>query len=284
VKSPRKDPPKVGTGKHIIVDDEIMAEEIRIAEVTQDNLYTSVCCGIKDVEHEGHVLKTNWLEDYLDKGLKAKILFTEDDRQFGYIEYLPGEYAWRAVEAEGYMFIHCLWTFYKKYQRKGYGMRLIQSCIDDAKKAKMKGAAVVARKRPWLANSTIFLKHGFEIVDTAPPDYELLVFKFKTSAVNSRFKGGWDEKVKKYGKGMTIIQAQQCPHTIRFSEKIVAMAKNDYGLDPKIVELKTHHDAQEAPTPYAAFAIIYEGKLIADHQVSASRFENIMNKILVPKT
>lgn len=263
-----------------IEDDTVVAEEISIIEVTPENLYASVCCGIKDVEHEGHVLKAKWLEDYLDKGLKAKILFTADERQFGYIEYLPGEYAWRAVEAGGYLFIHCLWTFYKKYQKKGYGKRLIQSCIDDAKKAKMKGAAVVTRKRPWLANSDIFLKHGFEIVDTAPPDYELLVFKFKKSAVNPRFKGQWDEKVKKYGKGMTIIWAHQCPHTIRFANKIIDMAKNSYGLNPKIVELKTHQDAQEAPTPYAAFAIIYEGRLIADHQVSASRFENIMKKIL----
>lgn len=148
----------------------------------------------------------------------------------------------------------------------------------------MKGVAVVARKRPWLANSDIFLKHGFEIVDTALPDYELLVKKFKESALNPRFKDRWDEKLKKYSKGLTIIRAHQCPHTVRFADKIAEIAKNTYRLNPKIVELKTHQDAQNAPTPYAAFAIIYEGQLIADHQISSTRFENIMNKLYESKS
>lgn len=33
----------------------------------------------------------------------------------------------------------------------------------------MKGVATVARERPWLAGSALFLKNGFEVVDTAPP-------------------------------------------------------------------------------------------------------------------
>jgi hypothetical protein len=265
-------------------NNKVVAEEIKIIEVTHNNLIESPCCGIKNIEHKGYKRKTEWLKDHIKKGLKAKILFTEDNRQFGYIEYIPGKFAWRGVEADGYMFIHCLWTFYKKYQRKGYGQLLIQSCLDDAQKAKLKGAAVVARKRPWLANPDLFLKHGFEIVDTAPPDYALLVKKFEKIALNPRFKGHWDEKLKEYGKGLTIVRAHQCPHTVKFADEIAEMAKDTYRLHPRIVELKTHQDAQNAPTPYAAFAIIYEGELIADHQISKSRFRNIMNKILESKT
>jgi GNAT superfamily N-acetyltransferase len=260
--------------------DQIVAEEIKVIEVTQDNLCESPRCGIKDTEHEGHERKTKWLKTYLKKGLKAKVLLTEKNIQFGYIEYIPGEYAWRGVEADGYMFIHCLWTFFKKYQRKGYGKFLIRACIDDAKKAKMKGVAVVARKSSWLAGSDIFLKNGFEVVGTAPPDYELLVKKFNKSAPNPKFKDNWDKKLKKYGKGLTIIRANQCPHTIRYSEKIAEMAERTYKLKPQIVELRTYRQAQNAPTPYAVFAIIYNGQLLADYQISRSRFRNIMNKIL----
>jgi len=257
-----------------------MAEKIKVIDINQKNLHESPICGIKDTEHEGRIRKTNWLKTYLKKGLKAKLLLTEKNIQFGYIEYLPGQYAWRGIEADGYMFIHCLWTFWKKYQRKGYGRLLIQACIDDAKKAKTKGVAVVARKRPWLANSDIFLKNGFQVVDTAPPDYELLIKKFDKSATNPKFKNNWDKKLKKYGKGLTIIRASQCPHTIRFADKIADMAWNTYKLKPQIVEIKTYRQAQNAPTPYSAFAVIYKGQLLADHQISATRFKNIMNKIL----
>ena len=257
-----------------------MAEKIKVIEITQNNLHESPICGIKNAEHEGRERKSKWLKTYIKKGLKAKVLLTEKNIHFGYIEYLPGQYAWRGIEADGYMFIHCLWTYFKKYQRKGYGKLLIQACIDDAKKAKTKGVAVVARKRPWLADSSIYLKNSFQVVDTAPPDYELLVKKFNKSAQNPKFKDNSDKKLKKYCKGLTIIRASQCPHTIRFADKIAEMARKTYKLKTNIVELKTYRQAQNAPTPYAVFAVIYNGRLLADHQISSSRFRNIMNKIL----
>ncbi len=257
-----------------------MAEQIKMVDVSLENIYESPCCGIKNIEHKGYQRKTNWLKTYFKKGFKAKVLYTEDNRQFGYIEYLPGQYAWRAVEADGYMFIHCIWTFYKKYKGKGYGKLLIQSAIDDAKKGKMNGVAVVARKRPWLASSEIFIKNGFEVVSTAPPDYELLVKKFNKSAPDPKFKDNWEEKLRKYGEGLTIIRADQCPHSIKFADEIAEMAKNTYKLKTNIVEIKTHQDAQIAPTPFAVFAIIHNGLILADHQISRTRFINIMKKVL----
>ncbi len=257
-----------------------MAEEIKIIDVTQKNLQELPCCIIKNINHEGHQRKTNWLKKHLEKGLQAKVLLSDKNSQFGYIEYLPGEYAWRGVNANGYMFIHCLCNFSKKHKRKGYGRFLIQSCIDDAKKSKMKGVAVVARKSPWLANSDIFLKNGFEIVNAVPPDYELLAFKLKKSASNPAFKDNWDKKLEKYGKGLTFIHSNQCPHTVKFSNEIIEMTGNFYKLEPKVIELKTYKDAQNAPTPYAVFAVIYNGKLLADYPISRARFRNIMNKVL----
>lgn len=257
-----------------------MLEELRVVEIKPEDLLETPCCGIKNVEHEGHIAKREWLKKYFKRGLKSKILLTEDNRQNGFVEYLPGEYAWRGVEASGYMFIHCLWTFFKKYQRQGYAKRLVESCIEDAKLAKMKGVAVAARPKPWLASSDIFLRLGFDVVDTAPPDYELLVTKFDTTAPDPCFKGGWEKKLKKYGKGLTIIRADQCPHTLRFSSSIAEEARQTFGLETRIEVLKTHQQAQNAPTPYAVFLIVYNGQLLADHQISKTRFKNIMGKLV----
>jgi GNAT superfamily N-acetyltransferase len=257
-----------------------MEDKIRMVDITEDNLTESYYCGIKNPEHEGHQRKSAWMRTHFEKGLRAKVLLAEDGRQFGYIEYIPGQHAWRGVEAEGYMFIHCIWTFYKKYQRKGYGKRLIQACIDDARKEGMLGAAVIARDRPWLAKKEVFLKCGFEVVDAIPPDYELLVKKLNRSSPDPRFKKDWGKKLEEYGKGLTIIRSDQCPHIAKFAGEIAEMAEKTYKLKPRIVELKTFQDAQNAPTPYAIFAVVYDRRLLADYQISRSRFKNIMEKVL----
>ena len=89
------------------------------------------CCGVKNAAHEGRRLKNCWLKAHFGKGLRAKVLMTPDNRPCGYIEYLPGGYAWRAVDAAGYMFIHCVWTFFKQYQHKGTASRMVQAVVEE---------------------------------------------------------------------------------------------------------------------------------------------------------
>jgi GNAT superfamily N-acetyltransferase len=261
-----------------------MAERIQTLEITPGNICRAPLCGIKDPEHEGRLAKERWLKTALRKGLKARVLLTEKGVQFGYVESLPGEHAWRGVQAEGYLFVHCVWTFFRKYQGKGRGRQLITSCLDDARKAGMKGVATVARERPWLAGGALFVKNGFEVVDTAPPDYELLVKKLDRSAPNPRFRGDWARRLKKYGSGLTIIRAEQCPHSIRFAEKVAATAEASFGLKPRMVTLRTFREAQSAPTPFAVFAVIYDGELLADHHISARRFKTLMDGALARKS
>ena len=253
-------------------------DDLRVIEVSLPQLGQLPCCGIKNTEHEGHRCKRAWLEEQLAAGLRARILLTEDKRQCGYIEYLPGEQAWRGVDAPGYMFIHCIWTFYRRYKHKGNATRLVQACVDDARKAKMLGVAVIARKKPWLASSDLFLKCGFEVVGTAPPDYELLVKKFRKAAPNPKFLPIGPDRLKEYGSGLTIIRADQCPHGVKFAREIAEIAKSEFKLQPRHVVLRSSREAQNAPTPYSVFSIIFNGTVLSDHQISKTRFRNIMKK------
>jgi hypothetical protein len=254
---------------------------IEIITITPENLDALRCCGVLNPEHEGRRAKLRWHRTQFKRGLRAKILSCQQDPQFGYIEYIPGEYAWRGVNAGGYMFIHCLWTHYRKYQHKGFGERLVADCIRDARREEMKGVAVAARQMSWLASSDLFRKMGFQTVDTAPPDYELLVKKFLKSAPPPSFKKDWEKKLQKYGRGLTIIRSDQCPHIAKFARDISEFAREEYGITPKTVVLRSYREAQNAPTPYAVFSIIYNGRLLADHQISKTRFRNIMNKIVM---
>lgn len=253
---------------------------MEIIDTNQDSICNYPICFYKNIKQEGYQRKADWLKRRFSEGLKFKILYSPKDGTVGSIEYIPGRYAWRAVETDGYMLIHCLFIIPKKYKGKGYGSLLVEECLKDAKKAKMYGVAVVTRKGTWMAGKELFLKNGFEIVDKAPPDFELLVNKFKKSAPLPKFKKDWGKRLSKYKKGLTIIRSDQCPFIAKSVKEISETAQKKYGIKPTIIELKNAKQAQNAPSAFAIFSIIYDGKLVADHPVSNTRFTNIMNEEL----
>lgn len=255
--------------------------KVEIIDTTLENLGRFGVCGYKNPKKEGFPEKAGWLGLRFKEGLKVKTLYSEEDGTQGMIEYVPGELCWRPVEAKGYMFIHCLFTGFKKeYKEHGYGSELIEECIAEAKKEGMLGAAVVAREGSFMAGKEIFLKNGFESVDTAPPDFELLVKKFKKSSPDPKFIRNWESGSEKYSKGLTILRADQCPYTVKNVKEIADAAKNDFGITAKIVTFQSAKEAQESPCPFGVFGIVYNGDVVAHHPISATRFKNIMNGLL----
>jgi GNAT superfamily N-acetyltransferase len=237
-------------------------------------------CGYRDPKHPGYSQKLEWLSRRFEEGMKIKVLHSDQDGTVGSIEYIPGEYAWRGVHAPGYIFIHCLFILKKAYKGQGYGSRLVEACEEDARQQSKHGVAVVTSKSTWMAKKELFLKRGFEIVQEAPPHYELLVKRFDDDAQLPTFSGNWREKLGRHAEGLTIIHSDQCPYVIKTMNEIPAMAREEFGIEPNIVSLPNCQLAQESPNPYGVFSIIWNGELVADHPISATRFKNIMNKAL----
>ncbi len=254
--------------------------EVQIIDTSMDNILDFGVCGYKSIKREGFPQKVAWLKDRFDEGLKLKTLHSVSDGTQGMIEYLPGEYCWRPVEASGYMFIHCVFSGFKKgYKNKGYGSMLLEECLKDAQKENAYGIAVVTRKGPFMANRSLFLKHGFEVADTAPSDFELMVKKMKRNAPVPRFKGDWEDRRNRYNKGLTIIRADQCPYTVKNVNEISELAQKEYGLKPAIINLANYKEAQESPCAFGTFCMLYDGKVVAEHPISKGRFANIMKQI-----
>ena len=254
---------------------------IRIVDVDKNNLYDYAHCFIQNQKHPGYIAKTDWLKRRLNEGLRCKLLVTKDGKWSGFIEYAPAEKAWRAVRAKGYMVIHCIWTYPKSIQRMGYGKMLLEECLKDAKRNNMHGVVVLTRSSPkgtFIAKKDLFIKAGFALADTSPPDHELLVKKFRKSAANPKFPKDFQKRLQKYKSGLSIIWSDQCPYVGKSLGEIAETAKRK-GLKVRSVELKTAKDAQSAPTPYAVFSIIFNGKVVADHMVSNTRFKNILKEI-----
>lgn len=195
------------------------------------------------------------------------------------IEYPPGSHAWRPIEAEGYLVIHCLMVN-GKHKGKGLGSLLLNSCLRDAKKSNCRGVAVVTSADSFMAGSDVFLKAGFASVESLPP-YELLVKKLKKAAPDPRFSVERQRLLKQYKKGLTILAADQCPMVPKWVEEIAEVSRI-LGLEPKVVRVQSAKVSRELPTPYGMFSILYNGKLIVDRPVGATKFSSIMSKIAEP--
>jgi len=254
---------------------------IEIIDTNSDNILKYGICGYKNIKTAGYPEKVEWLKERFQEGLKIKTLCSDRDGTQGMIEYIPGEYCWRPVAASGYMFIHCIFSGFKRaYKGKGYGTLLLNECLKDAEKESMLGVAVVTRQGSFMVGKEFFVKHDFRIVDTAPPDFQLLVKKLDKTAPTPKFNGNWEERLTRYGKGLTIIRADQCPYSVKNVKEICETAQRTFGIRPTVVHLKNYEEAQNSPCPFGTFCIVYDGNVIADHPISNTRFSNIMKKIL----
>jgi hypothetical protein len=179
------------------------------------------------------------------------------------------------------MFIHCLFVGFKKvYKGKGLAGLLLAECRRDAREAGFMGIAAVTRKGSFMAGKEFFLKHGFEVADSAPPDFELVVKRFGADTGSISFPKDWDERAAAYGEGLTIIRSDQCPYSVKNVQAIITTAEEEYGIKARLVELEKPSDLRQSPSPFGTFALIYDGKVIAYHPISNRRFANIMNKIV----
>ena len=253
-----------------------MGNNVEIVTVDATNLAKcGFFCYKSKKKSEGYQRKLKWLEERFAEGMKIKILY-ENGRSVGFIEYIPGEFAWRAVSAPNYMLIHCLWVV-GRGKGKGYGSRLLNGCIEDARKAGHDGVAMVTSRRVWLAGPELLLKHGFEPLDEAPPTFELLVKKFK-EAPSPAFPKDWDERARQYGTGLTIIRSDQCPY-INDAVSTVLEAGHEMGIGTRVVELESAREVQGlAPSAYGTFSIVYNGALLSYHYLLKKELLSRLNQ------
>jgi hypothetical protein len=250
--------------------------DIQIIDLTPENIADYGVCGYKNVEkHLELRRKINWFKEYYPKGLRIKIILTKTGGYQGMLEYIPGEYAHRPVDAAGYMFIHCIFVGFKaEFKGKGYASSLIDACIKEAEGLNMNGVAVVTRKGSFMANKDIFLKKGFISADSVKPDFELLVLKFKKTAADPKFKISSPDK---YGKDLTIFRSAQCPYSVKNVDAILATARK-LNIKANLVEIKDSESAHQTPSAFGTFCIIYNNEVISHHPISNTRFENIIAK------
>ena len=240
----------------------------QIVDVNETNIDTHgmLCLKSKKIG-QGYQDKLKWIRERFKEGLRLKLLLVDEGPKRGltsrgFIEYVPGEHAWRGIDAEGYMVIHCIWVVGRN-KGKGYGTRLLELCLNEARAKGMRGVAVVTSNSGWLPQNKLFIRNGFEKSDTRPPDFELYVKRFSKSARLPKFFPVSQEKLKGYGKGLTVLDSYQCPYS---SSLVSILRETAKGAN---VPMKVHHfsssrEARESGVhPYGTFCVLLNGKPVS---------------------
>lgn len=249
---------------------------MQIITLTPDTIdqYGLFC--VSNLKHEGFKRKKKWLEARFSEGMRFKLLLDEAGERAAFIEYGPGEYTWRAVEAPDDLVIHCMMAYPKKNKGRGYASALLDHCLEDARDSGFGGVAVVASEAPWLAGRALFRKHGFQLIDESPPSFSLLLRRWREAPL-PRFSGDFVARRQAY-RGLHLLYTEQCPYVAAAVDELCTVAET-YGLEPQVEKLCTAEAARTmALSPYGVFNVVYDGQLLTDRYVSKRRFETILRK------
>ncbi len=249
----------------------------RIIDLDENNIdqYDLFCCKSKK-DGQGYQNKVRWVKERFAEGLHLKLLMIREEKGFtsrGFIEYIPGEYTWRGIDAENYMVIHCIWVVGRN-KRKGYGTKLLEECLTDAKE--MNGVAVVTTKRTWLPKDKLFLKHGFEKADTLL-DYNLYVKRFSKNAPLPKFNPIPQMWLERYKTGITILKSDQCPYTSDMVEAVVEVAEQS-NIPVRIKQITNCSSAQSNVHPYGTFCVLSNGKELTYHYETRKKIIQLLEE------
>ncbi len=251
--------------------------EERMIRVDADNLEAEhICCAIGNdaANRERASTKKAWLKDRFREGLVFERL---DERGKVFIEYAPIEAAWRPVVGEGWLVIHCLWVS-GRFKGMGYGARLLERCIADAREQGKAGVAVVTSEKvkSFLTDKRFFLSHGFSVVDAAPPYFELAAFSLDPAAPTPRFSPAAKRNAREGEEGLTFAYSNQCPFMEEYTASL-AEAAAAKGIPARRDRLDSRADILERGSPFGTLGIYRDGAFLTHELMVRAKFEALLD-------
>jgi len=237
--------------------------------VTKDNLEAEhICCAISNNKDVQVASKKAWLRDRLDEGL---VFLKSAERGKCFIEYIPAENAWNPIEADGYVYIDCLWVS-GSFKGHGYSSDLLGACIADSRAMGKAGLCILsaAKKRPFLADPKYLQHKGFSVSDEADNGVQLWALPFSPDAVRPRF-ADCARHPHADGDGYVLYYTNQCPFNAKYVP-IVEAAAREHGIPFRAIRLASREEARRAPTPITTYALFYNGEYLTNEQMNDTRF------------
>ena len=242
--------------------------------VTKENLEKEhICCAISNNKDVQVSSKKAWLSERFEEDL---VFLKSVERGKCFIEYIPAENAWVPIEADGYMYIDCLWVS-GVFKGHGYSTDLLNACIEDSRGKGKKGLCILsaAKKRPFLADPKFLKYKGFMVGDEADNGVQLMYLPFDEKAEIPRFKEcakhpHIDEN------GYVLYYTNQCPFNAKYVPILEQTAKEN-DIPFRAIHIESREEAQSAPTPITNYALFYDGVYITNEQMNDKKFLKLVN-------
>ena len=244
-------------------------------QVTKENIEKEhICCAISNNKDVQVISKKAWLTERFEEGL---VFLKSVERGKCFIEYLPAENAWNPIEAEGYMYIDCLWVA-GSFKGNGYSTDLLNACIEDSKNKGKKGLCILAaaKKKPFLADPKFLKYKGFRVCDEAENGIQLWCLPFDEDAALPKLK----ECAKKPHideSGYVLYYTNQCPFNAKYVPVLEELAK-EQNVEFKAIHIDTKEMAQSAPPPITTYALFCDGEYLTNEQMNDKRFLKLLGK------
>lgn len=248
---------------------------MKYIKVTKDNLENEhICCAISNNKDIQVSSKKAWLAERFDEGL---VFLKSTERGKCFIEYIPAEHAWNPINADGYMYIDCLWVS-GSFKGHGYSNDLLEACIEDTKNQEKLGLCILSseKKKPFLADPK-FLKHkGFVVGDQAENGIQLWYLPFDDKNEVPSFK-----ECAKHPhieeKGYVLYYTSQCPFNAKYVPILEQTAK-EHNIPFRAIHIEDREQAQNAPTPVTTYAMFRDGEYLTNEQMNAKKFLKLVSK------
>lgn len=235
--------------------------------ITRDNIDKEhICCAMSGKQS---LCKKEWMKQRFSEGL---VFYRSEERGKCFIEYIPAENAWVPIEADGCIYINCLWIA-GSMKGHGYANDLLAECIRDAKAQGRKGICILSaegRKREFLADPKFLAYKGFTVADVSDCGINLMYLPLEPDAVPPRFKE-CAKHPKTEKDGFVLYYTDQCPFTYYWVPRVQEVLK-EHGISLNVIHITSKEEAQNAPAPVTTYALFCDGKFVTQAIQSDKKF------------
>lgn len=235
--------------------------------ITKENIDSEhICCAMSGKQS---LAKKEWLKQRFDEGL---VFYRSKERGKCFIEYIPAENAWVPIEADGWLYINCLWIA-GSMKGHGYSNDLLRECIRDAEAQGRKGICILCaqgRKREFLADPKFLAYKGFKTADISDCGISLMYLPLVPDAEPPKFKDcARHPKVNE--DGFVLYYTDQCPFTCYWVPRVQEAAK-EHGIELKAIHITDKESAQSVPAPVTTYALFRDGRFLTQGIQSDKKF------------
>ena len=235
--------------------------------ITRENIDGEhICCAMSGKQA---LQKKEWLKQRLDEGL---VFYRSEERGKCFIEYIPAEMAWVPIEAEGYLYIDCLWVA-GAMQGHGYAGDLLAECIRDAKANNRKGLCILSsekRKKAFLSDPKFLAHMGFSLADRSDCGITLMYLPLAEDAQPPKFRDC--ARHPRVGEpGFVLYYTDQCPFPYYWVPRVAEAAK-EHDIPLKVIHITDRETARNVPAPVTTDALFRGGAFVTHGIQSDKKF------------